>query len=47
LWFRSRSGLEESTPEILQRLKARQHRPESQGCDDRKSQDGAQAGERA
>ena len=40
-------GPENISPEILQRLEARQHRPEGQGGDDSNPHDRAQAGEGA
>jgi hypothetical protein len=40
-------GSENISPEILQRVESRQHRPERQGGDDRNPHDRAQAGEGA
>lgn len=42
-----RLGPENILPEILERVEARQHRPESQGGDDRDPHDSAQAGKGA
>jgi hypothetical protein len=45
VWFRSGSDREKSSPEVLERVEPRQHPPESQGGDDRNSDDRAQTGD--
>lgn len=41
VWFQTRSGPYETCRQVLECVEARQHRPESQGGDNRDAHDGA------